>query len=107
MESTALAQSALEPDAPTHAIDQLRDDRQAQPSATKPPAGRNISLRKSFEDELLFFRRNSDPCIGDAEVQNNAILVLRLFAHLYDNAAALGKLEGIADEIEENLSQAG
>ena len=78
----------------------------AQACATKSSAGRNISLRKSFEDELLFLRRNSNPCIGDAEVQNTSSSSASLRTP-YDNLATLGKLEGVADEINEDLAQAG
>ena len=73
VEGAPLAHLALDPDAPTHQLDQPRGDGQPQPRAAEPPGGRGVGLGERLEDQPLLLRRDADARVPDGEVQDAGV----------------------------------
>ncbi len=82
-------------------------DRQSQPGATKPARGRSIYLAKRFEQLLHPFGRNADAGILDRKMQPVLLVFQGLPGNGNDHFALVGKLDGIGEQVDQNLSQAG
>jgi len=54
----------------------------------------------------LLFRRDANPCVGYDKVQTNLLLGLRFRLNADGYLTLLGELNGVVDEIEEDLPQA-
>jgi len=101
----SFAGSAFDPDPPAHPFNQLRGNGQSQPGAAVVPRGRTVHLGKRLEDHRLLFRWNADPRVRDRKVQAALADPIRLGRHLQDDRAAFRELQGVVDEVEEDLSQ--
>ena len=63
-------------------------------------------MSKRLENEPLLFARYPNASIGDGEVQRGAILIIRLPSDPKDDFPVVGELDGVADEVVENLAKA-
>ncbi len=86
-----------------HALDDALGDRKSQSRAAEFPSGGAVSLLEveKYAREVCVFQ--TDP--GVAHFKTNFIFIIALFGNDLDTAL-LGKLDRIADKIEQNLSQA-
>ena len=80
-------------------------DRQAQPGAAKAPSGRHIGLVESLEYSGLVFFRDPDAGIAHRAVEAHSIgLDSAVHVQAYDDLAAVGELDGIAHQVDQDLS---
>ena len=96
---------ALQPDASAHQVDQRRGDREPEARAAEPAGRRAVGLAERLEDRGLFLPRDADAGVGDADVQPGAPVTARVLANRDHHVAALGELDGVADEVGEDLLQ--
>ena len=68
----------MHPHLASHEFDKLGTDGQSQTGTAKPAGSRAIGLSKSFEDQCLLLRRNSDTGVFHCEVKADRVLILRL-----------------------------
>ncbi len=106
VERAALAGFAFNPKSSAHQSRQPGRNGQAQTRASILPGRRTIGLRKGLENQPLLFRRNANPCVGYDKVQTNLLLGLRFRLNADGYLTLLGELNGVVDEIEEDLPQA-
>ncbi|MGD0134563.1 MAG: hypothetical protein ABSE57_21145 [Bryobacteraceae bacterium] len=103
MERAALAFLALHPDASVHHLDQSAGDGQTETGAAKSSGEGAVHLGECIEDQRLFFGWNPDSGIAHGEVQRLPFLGCPF--DLDRDAASLGELDGVPDEIDQNLPQ--
>src|SRR5439155_25816706 len=96
-------------------IGELAADGEPEPGAAVAPAGAGIGLLEGLEDDLLLLEGNADAGVADLESdhrwrlpQDRVIRVpsSRSVRYAQSDAAALGELEGIGEEVLEDLLQA-
>src|SRR5262249_46340876 len=89
-------------------------DGKTQTCASKPATGSSVGLLECFKDDLVFFRRNPDPSIGDRKRDNFFSLIQRVVvitptfsrhtsAHIH--AALFSEFERIRQQILQDLLQ--
>jgi hypothetical protein len=93
----------VEADRAAHRLDQALRYREPEAGAAELPAGAAFGLLEFLEDAGLQFRRDADAGVVDAKRQG----AIRRPLDRDRDAAGFGKLDRIADEIEQNLAQAG
>ena len=86
-------------------MDQALGDGQAQASATILAGCRNIGLRKSFKDAVELVRRDANPCVLYPKLQPLLPIRQDLFFDVNVDSALLGELDGIADQVDQDLPQ--
>src|SRR5229473_1273251 len=106
MERASAADFAFHPDLAAHEFDQADADGQSQPSAPVFPSGGTIGLRKWLENEPELFRRNAAARIGHAKMQHDPFLDLRFQLHPHTYETSAGELDGVTEEIEQDLADA-
>ncbi len=107
MKGAAATRFALHPNRPSHESYQASRDGESQAGAAILAGGRAVRLAERFKDHLLFFRRNANPGIGHAEVKIGPAGAFGARLHMQGDLAAGGKFQSIAQQIDENLPQAG
>ena len=107
VEGAAAADFAFDPDPPSHEVHQPRGDRQSQAGAAETAGGRAVGLLEDLEDHLLLLRRHADARIADGEVQHDLAVAHRFRPDLEHDLAALGELDGVAHQVDDDLPQAG
>src|SRR4029077_957699 len=65
-----------------------------------------VCLGESFEDDLDLLAGNADTCVLNRKVQQSPIMVLRFRRHSQSDLAALGKFDGIVQQINQSLLKA-
>ncbi len=105
LEGAALAFDALDPDASAHHTDELRADGEPEAGAAELAAGRAVGLGEGLEDQVLLVGGDADAGVRDLEVQRDRAVRMRRDAHRDADLAALGELDGVADEVEDDLSE--
>jgi hypothetical protein len=100
----AQAERALQPDAAAHQPDKVLGDRRAQARPAEAPGGGLVGLREALEDLALRLGRDADPRVPDRELEARRRVGLREHRHMDGDAAFLGKLDGVADEIDQHLA---
>ena len=100
-----LARLALDPEAASHQRHQPRRDGQSQARAAVPARGRAVGLGEGLEDHGLLLGRNADARVLDAEVQADLVADPFLLHDANDDLAVLGELDGVADQVDEDLGQ--
>ena len=105
VECAPLAHLAAHANGATHAIDQFATDRKTKARATKSTRNRRIDLRKVTEKITLILIGNTDAGIFDADEQPITHPVTQA-RDIQENMTAGRKFNRIADQIEQNLSQA-
>src|SRR3954453_18968615 len=71
------------------------------------PRDRSVSLGERIEDGMLTMRRAADTGVGDHDAQPRQIADTLLHVDGDDNAALLGELESVSDQVDQHLLQPG
>ena len=94
----------MQSDLPTQRLHQLLGDGGAQPAAAKAAGDGRIGLGEAVEDACLRGFRNADAGVDDLEAQPlRMALPGRADVHVYPTP--FGELDGIADQVDEDLAQ--
>src|SRR5262245_47802062 len=91
---------------PPHQLAQPRGDGQSQPGAPEPAGHGAVRLDERVEDESLLVGRDARPCVGNGKVQADLTCGRRLHAGFQNDLASLGKFDGIAEEVGQDLGEA-
>jgi hypothetical protein len=105
VKSAALLHGAFHPDTPLHHFHQRAGDGEAQPGTAEVPSRGGVHLLEGFEDRRQLVRRDADPRIADGDVQDNLGFVMRLAGHLQHDFALFRELDGVPDQIDDDLPQ--
>ena len=97
---------ALDPELAAHQRDELRRDRQPEPRPAVLPRGRAVGLRERLEDELLLVLRDADAGVLHGHHDTRLLLVLALDRDADHHAAPFGELDGVREEVDEDLPEA-
>ena len=84
----------------THQPRETTGNRKTKPRAAMAPRGRGVPLFELLENRLARRLRHARPCVPHFDTQSGAVM-LQTNAH----AAFLGKIDRIADEVDQNLAQ--
>ena len=106
VEPASPADFAFHPDTAAHEADQARGDGQAQARAAVAARRRSVGLLEHLEDGRLFLRRDADPRVGDDEVQHHVLFRVGFPRHFQAHLPGLRELDGVADEVDDDLAQA-
>ena len=107
VERAAATGLALDPDAAAHHLDELRRDRQAQAGAAVAARRRAVGLRERLEDRRAACRPGCRcRCRRPLNCSSTSSARLPLGRDAHDDLAALGELDGVADQIQDHLPQA-
>ncbi len=85
---------------------ELARDRQAQAGAAIATRDRVVALHERFEDLLELCGTNADARVDNNDAQHHAMLIERRALGTQLHRTAVGELDGVGDEIGQNLSQA-
>src|SRR5690606_32522679 len=109
-ERGAASGDAAHSDVAAHEGRELLADGKPQPGAPVAACARPVDLAEGLEQGADRFGRYADAGVGDREAQSARLarrLAARLRArHLDHDAAALGELDGVPDEVQQDLAQA-
>ena len=105
MERAALARVALHPQPPAHHRHELGADREAQPGPAVVSRRRAVRLREGLEDHTLELLRYPDPGVAHLHAQDALTRPCRLDVRPHHHLASLRELDGVADQVEEQLPQ--
>ncbi len=101
-EGRPLARFGAHADLALHQAGQPAADRQPQSGAAEPAAGAEVALHERLEDFGLLRRAHPDARIGHFDAQATSLGV----EHTDPHESALGELDRIADQIEQDLADA-
>src|ERR1051326_4638061 len=62
-----------------------------------------MRLREAFKNDSELVGRNTDPCIADRKANGAGRGELRIPRHLHCDGPAVGKFDGVTDEVDEDL----
>ncbi len=106
VEHAALADRALHAQLAAHQRHQALADRQAQAGAAVTARGRGLGLRKAVEDVPALLVRDADAGIADGKAHRQPVAAARHQPRRHHHFAALGELDGVAGQVEQDLLQA-
>ena len=89
-----------------HQPDERRGDGQAEARAAEAARRRAVGLAEGFEDRRLLVGGDADAGVRDDEMQPRLPPSVAVHGDADDHVAALGELDGVADEIDEDLAEA-
>src|SRR5271157_1834760 len=107
VEAASLSGLALHPDPALHELDQADGNGQAQTGAAIAAGGGGAGLREWGEYRGLLFTRDADARVGDHKVQQGLPAAAFLHAGMQRHFAPFGELDGVADEVEDDLAEPG
>ncbi len=102
-EGAALPHLALEPEPAAHQFGEALDNRQSQARPPIVSCGRCIGLSKGRKNPLLVLLRDSDAGVRHRKPQAHFAVRMSLGCDVHGYLALLGKLDRIADELEQDL----
>ena len=105
VERAALPGLALQPDASAQQRDEVRRNRETEAGASILACRRAVGLDERLEDRLLLLLRHADAGIRHAEPEDGVAVGLRLGLDGQHDLAVLGELDGVPDEIRDDLAQ--
>src|SRR5580704_9985150 len=105
MERTPSAALALHPHSSAHHVDQPRRNckAQARPAVLAGPGA--VGLRKGLKNKLQLVPRDANPGILHLEVQFNSLISGDASFYPDHDLALFGELNGIAQKIQQDLTQ--
>ena len=103
-ENAAFADLAANRDVSAHQANELTADRQAEARAS-PRLLPGLGLLEVAEQLGLIVRRNARPCVFDFNAKKGFRRAPAVRTHAQSDAALLGKLDGIAQNVDEYLTQ--
>ena len=106
VEAGTLAGLAFDADFAAHHLHQLTGDRQAQPGAAVLARGGAVGLGEGIEQLVDLLLGDADAGVDDRELQAAAIVPVFQRHHLQDDMAVVGELDGVADQVHQDLAQA-
>ena len=106
MKCAAAAHFTFQPDFSAHQLHDLGGDGQTEASATVLSGGGTVRLGKSIEDDVLFFGRNADAGVLHGEVKMHGLGRLSFQGYDDDHFAMFSEFHGVADQVDEHLTQA-
>ena len=106
MKRAALARLAFEPDFPAQQFHQARGDGEAEARTAVLARGGTIRLGESLKNQRLFFFRDADSGICNAKVKQDGGKSFVLDVYVHGDAAAVGEFDGVANEVQQDLTQA-
>src|SRR5581483_5653893 len=102
-----LADLALDADVAVHVLYQAARDRQSQPGAAVPPRRpRAAALLEGREDALLLVGGYAGAGVAHRTEQTDLGAGLFLHLHAHHDLAVLGELDGVADQVDDDLLKA-
>src|SRR3984893_3196862 len=102
----SLAELTVHADAAAHELNQARGNREAQTRAAEFSRGRPIGLGEGIEDPFLVGGVDANASVADLEVEANLPSGAVYGLDANDDLSALCKLQSIAHEIHDDLTQA-
>src|SRR5688572_15636393 len=103
MESAAVSDPALDPDRSAQKLDQTRGDGQAKSGAPGLSRRGAVALDERVKDEGLLLFRNSNPRIGDYEMDDDDFFFALGFVDSQHNFPFISEFDGVADQIHDHL----
>ena len=100
------ARRALHADLAAHELDEAPADGQAQAGAAEAPRGGGVGLRERLEQHVELLGRDADAGVAHLEAQRRPVVPLVHEPDGHRHLAALGELDGVADQVGEDLAQA-
>ena len=113
-EATAFARCTLATNAPAHHLGQAFADGESEAGAAVLARRRNVGLLEDLEQPALLLFAHADPGVADFEADAHAIVDRPAPAVMgtgfddpaaHENPSALGELDGVADEVEQDLAE--
>src|SRR5688572_19766476 len=104
MKRAALSRLAFETDASAHHLGELHRNGQTEAGSAVLPRRRPIHLRERLEDECLLLGWNADAGVTDRQMELD-LATLTLARHAHYHFTRLGELDGVADQVDEDLAQ--
>src|SRR5262249_38563427 len=105
VERAPLPRLALDPHSPSHELDELQRNGQAQAGAAVFARRRGVDLRKGLKEETQLLARNADARVTYREMEAGRRFVLGFALDTHGHFARAGELDRVADEVHENLPQ--
>src|SRR3984893_10449076 len=102
----SLAELTVHADAAAHEFNQARGNRETQTRAAEFSRGRSIGLGEGLEDPFLMGGVDANASVADLEVEANLPSGAVYGFDANDDLSALCKLQSIAHEIHDDLTQA-
>jgi len=106
VESASFASSTLHPKTPLHEMHEFPGDRQAEAGAAVGGGWWSFRLGKGFEDGSQLIRRDADPRVLHGQMERRLVVSKRFQGNVDDHFAAFGELDGVADQVDEDLPEA-
>src|SRR5690606_4608123 len=101
------AGAALDPDLAAQQRHQLLRDRQPEPGAAIAPRRRAVALDERLEDAADLLAVEPDTGVRDAQAEPEPAGILKRFdRRLHGDAAAVGELDRVADQVVQHLPDA-
>ena len=97
---------AFQPDTSAHEVCELAADGQPQPRPAVAARRAAVRLREGLEDGLLAVLRDADPAVSDRKPDRGLRPGLGYQPRLDDHLAARRELQGVADEVRQDLPDA-
>ena len=98
-------------DGALHGFDEARRDGEAKAGAAVATGGGGVGLGEGFEDVIELVGGDADSGVGDAEAEKVGVVGLAEVGDLCGDGeryfSALREFEGIANEVDDDLAQAG
>ena len=106
MEGRAAPEGALDPNPPAQQLGELSDDGEAQPRAAEASGVGVLDLGEPVEQDRDMRLGDARPGVPHRDPQNDSAVIQSGRPGQNFHGAGLGKLKGIAHQIEHDLPQA-
>jgi hypothetical protein len=106
LEFAAHARGALQAHLAAHQVGQALDDREAEPGAAEAPGDRGVRLRERREQPRLHLGRDADAGVPHDEGQGHALGPAGAPADAQLDAAPLGELDRVGEQVGQDLGRA-
>ena len=87
-----------------HTVDQTFGDNQAQAGTAEAARDGGVCLAEGLEQLRLMWLVYAYACIGDLTADIDLVSLFAGQAHLEVHATAVGKLDGVADQVSDHLA---
>ena len=102
-----MARYAFDADLAAEKLGELLANCEAKPGPAIFPRYRFVCLGEFCEQFRLRFRRDADACVGHGEAKLQLVVVESELGDIYRDAATFGELGRVADQVEQDLTNAG
>src|SRR5579872_5079562 len=106
MKLAPLPHLAFHPHRSAHQLHQFRGNGEPQSGSSVLARGRAVDLLECLEDRLLLLLWNANAGIRDEKMQSEVRLTLYLPFNVQHHFAFVGELDGVADKVDDYLSEA-